>query len=81
MEGKLGPAGEGPSPATAAARLEAYERVARVALAGKEGVAHAPVFYLSDEQLAALFAPRQLENLVKRPLWREVPECGDPGQT
>jgi hypothetical protein len=50
----------------AATRLEAYERVSHAAA----GPARAPVLYLSDEQLAALFAPRQLENLVYRPLRR-----------
>ena len=59
----------------AAARLDAYERVARAVA----GPARAPVLYLDDEQLGRLFAPRQLEALVARPLRRRGPDCGDLG--
>jgi len=73
LPGKYGPAdGEPLTASAAAARLGAYERVTRAAA----GPARAPILYLSDEELAALFAPRQLESLVERPLRRQVAECG-----
>jgi len=55
----------------AASRLEAYERVVRAAA----GPARVPVFYLNDEQIAALYAPRQRESLVERPLRQYWPAC------
>ena len=71
LPGKYGPAGEPPlTAAVAAARLEAYERVTRATA----GAVRAPVLHLSDEQLAALFAPRQLESLVER-LHRPAAGC------
>jgi hypothetical protein len=54
--------------AEAATQLAAYERAARAVQAGKEGPLRPPITLLSDEQLAALFAPRQLDLLVRRPL-------------
>ena len=57
-------------PDEAAARLGAYERVARAAC----GPARAPVTLLADGELAALFSPRQVETLIARPL-RPAPEC------
>jgi hypothetical protein len=70
------PAAEPPGAERAAAQLESYERAARSSLSHKEGPAAAPVMQLSDEQLAALFAPRQLDALVRRPLDRGEPGCG-----
>jgi hypothetical protein len=75
LEGRYGPA-SGIDAAAAAARIEAYERAVRAALTHAEGVATAPVTRLSDAQLAALFAPRQRDVLVARPLVRAPPECG-----
>jgi hypothetical protein len=72
----------GPGPAeltgeAAAARLEAYERAARTAATGRLGApARAPALALGTDQLAALFAPRQLEVLVAAPLGRGAP-CPD----
>jgi hypothetical protein len=62
----------------AAARLDAYERVARAVA----GPAVPPILRLADEQLARLFAPRQLEALVERPLRRAAGQgaCGEPAQ-
>jgi len=76
LESKLGSRSSPlPSAIDASARLEAYERVSRAALVRGHGSKDAPVLQLSDEQLTALFAPRQLEQLVKRPLHREQTSC------
>jgi len=65
-----------PTPLEAATRLDAYERVMRaIAGAGPNGPPRPPVLYLSEEQLAALFAPRQLEALVTLPLRASDAEC------
>ncbi len=61
----------------AAARLDAYGRAVRASLVHREGPSRPPVLRLSDEQLAALFAPRQLDSLVVRPLGRAPVECAD----
>lgn len=61
--------------AAAAARLEAYERVTRAALLGQHGRVVPPVLQLSDDQLAALYSPQQLANLVTAPL-RRPDVCG-----
>ena len=74
LPGKYGPGGDPLPAAVAAARLEAYERVARAAA----GPVRAPVFNLSDEHLAALYAPRALEQLITRPLSRPAPACAAP---
>ena len=54
----------GPAPSVsadvAAGRLEAYARVSQAALEGRDGPLRAPALLLTDGQLAALFAPRQL---------------------
>jgi hypothetical protein len=63
----------------AAARLDAYGRACRAALVGRGETPQPPVLLLSDEQLAALFAPRQLESLVRAPLARPR-ECEPGGQ-
>lgn len=47
----------------AVGRLAAYER----ALHAAGGVLRPPVGWLSDKQLSALFAPRQIDLLVRRP--------------
>ena len=60
----------------AAARLEAYERVTRAALLGRHGRIMPPVLQLSSDQLAALYSPQQLANLVTAPLQRQVDVCG-----
>jgi hypothetical protein len=55
---------------TAAGQIEVYTHVVRAALEARNGILHAPVLLLSDEQLSGLFAPRQMAVLVKRPLAR-----------
>ena len=69
--GKLGPAGGKMSSDVAVVRLEAYERATRAA----GGPTNSPILRLSNEQLAALFAPHQLDSLVIRPFRRSVVEC------
>jgi hypothetical protein len=65
-----------PTVATATTQLDAYVRALRAAnLVGKNGPVLAPVLHVSDAQLAALFAPKQLLDLVVRPLQRSVPRC------
>ncbi len=59
----------------AAGQLQAYARIARAALEGRDGALRAPVLLLTDEQLAALFAPRQLAALVRHPLERPSRDC------
>jgi hypothetical protein len=63
--------------ARAAAQLDAYERACHASLVQREGLPRPPVLHLSDEALAALFAPKQKEVLVHRPLFREGPRCQD----
>jgi hypothetical protein len=59
----------------AAGQLEAYARITRAALEARDGPLRAPVLLLSDEQLAGLFAPRQLAALIKRRLARNPRTC------
>jgi hypothetical protein len=54
----------------AAARLDTYDRAARASLASRGELPRAPILQVGDERLAALFAPRQLESLVRAPLGR-----------
>lgn len=73
LVGKCGPTGRPGRPADkAATQLEAYERVTR---AVHTRSLRAPAFWLSEEQLSALFAPRQLDSLVVRPLRRDDLSC------
>ena len=61
--------------AAAAGQLESYARIARAALEGRDGAIHAPILLLTNEQLVALFAPRQLTALVRYPLERPAHDC------
>jgi hypothetical protein len=56
-------------------QIRAYQKIVRYALEGRDGVLAAPVAQLADEQLAALFAPRQLTILVRTPLDRPPHRC------
>jgi hypothetical protein len=73
LGGKYGPGSAPADPEVAAARLDAYGRAARAAAGGPRP----PILQVDDERLAALFAPRALENLVIRPLRREPPHCAE----
>jgi hypothetical protein len=59
----------------AEARLGAYARVCRAALYARGTPGRAPSHYLSDAQLGVLFAPRQLDALV-RPYMVNPVICG-----
>ena len=64
------------SPAQLAAiRLNAYSRVVRASLEGDGLDIKAPVMYLSDDMLAALFTPHQASVLVSIPLGRTPAQC------
>lgn len=77
LQRKIGPRDRPvPTVVTATAQLNAYVRVTRAAtIVGQGGALQAPALHISDEQLAALFTPKQLLDLVVRPLHREVPRC------
>jgi hypothetical protein len=78
LESKYGPAAESLSVEQATARIAAYERMVSFASAAAATL-RAPAFYLSDQQLAGLFAPQQFEVLVM-PLHRPEPNCPDSPQ-
>ena len=58
-------------------KLAAYERAVRAVLDAQGVAARPPVLRLDDTQLGALFAPRQLAALVRKPLERPQVDCGD----
>jgi hypothetical protein len=60
--------------------LDAYDRACRASLYAEAGPPLVPVLQLDDQQLAALFVPQQLENMIERPLKLTCP-CTNSGPT
>ena len=75
LEGKYGPTST-VKETEAVSKLEAYMRINQASLEGRGKNSSAPILSLSDGQLTALFAPRQLTTLVQRPLGRLPRSCG-----
>jgi len=78
---KTGEAKNNASFGAAQGRLDTYGRVARAALAARGNEPRAPVCYLADPQLQALFTPLQSQALVYRAYRSSESFAGDPGMS